>query len=53
MTTILLTGATDGLGRAVAERLAASGATLLLHGRDAGRLDAVVSSLPGSRPPAL
>ena len=35
--TILVTGATDGLGRALAERLAPSGARLLLHGRDAGR----------------
>jgi NAD(P)-dependent dehydrogenase (short-subunit alcohol dehydrogenase family) len=32
--TILLTGATDGLGRALAAELAATGATLLLHGRD-------------------
>ncbi len=32
--TILLTGATDGLGRAVATELAAAGASLLLHGRD-------------------
>jgi NAD(P)-dependent dehydrogenase (short-subunit alcohol dehydrogenase family) len=31
---ILVTGATDGLGRGVAERLAAGGATVLLHGRD-------------------
>lgn len=32
--TILITGATDGLGRALAEHLAGKGATLLLHGRD-------------------
>ena len=31
---ILVTGATDGLGRGVAQRLAAGGATVLLHGRD-------------------
>ncbi len=34
---ILITGATDGLGRAVAGDLAASGATLLLHGRSEER----------------
>jgi NAD(P)-dependent dehydrogenase (short-subunit alcohol dehydrogenase family) len=34
---ILITGATDGLGRAVAGELAAAGATVLLHGRDAER----------------
>ncbi len=32
--TILITGATDGLGQRVATDLAAKGATLLLHGRD-------------------
>ncbi len=32
--TILITGATDGLGRALAAELAAAGATLLVHGRD-------------------
>lgn len=36
--TILVTGATDGLGRALAAELAAGGATVLLHGRDAERL---------------
>jgi NAD(P)-dependent dehydrogenase (short-subunit alcohol dehydrogenase family) len=32
--TILVTGATDGLGRALALDLATAGATLLVHGRD-------------------
>jgi NAD(P)-dependent dehydrogenase (short-subunit alcohol dehydrogenase family) len=52
---VLITGATDGLGRAVASRLVSSGATLLLHGRDAGRLDAVADSLTagGDRPRTL
>ena len=35
--TILITGATDGLGRALATEIAAQGATLLLHGRDEAR----------------
>jgi NAD(P)-dependent dehydrogenase (short-subunit alcohol dehydrogenase family) len=34
---ILITGATDGLGRGVATELARAGATLLLHGRDEAR----------------
>src|SRR6266566_2365280 len=34
---ILITGATDGLGKAVAMQLARAGATLLLHGRDEAR----------------
>jgi short-subunit dehydrogenase len=34
---ILITGATDGLGRAVASELARRGATLLLHGRSEER----------------
>jgi NAD(P)-dependent dehydrogenase (short-subunit alcohol dehydrogenase family) len=37
--TIFITGATDGLGRALAERLALGGAAVLLHGRDQHRLD--------------
>ncbi len=36
--TILVTGATDGLGRALAHRLAGEGAALILHGRDPDRL---------------
>lgn len=34
---ILVTGATSGLGREVALRLAAGGAHVIVHGRDAGR----------------
>ena len=43
--TILVTGATDGLGRAVAGRLAAEGATVLVHGRDPGRVSAAVDGI--------
>ncbi|HEY2716614.1 MAG TPA: SDR family NAD(P)-dependent oxidoreductase [Solirubrobacterales bacterium] len=35
----LVTGATDGLGRGVAERLAAAGLSVHLHGRDGGKLE--------------
>ncbi len=34
---VLITGATDGLGREVARELASRGATVLLHGRNAGK----------------
>lgn len=44
-TRILITGATDGLGRGVAQRLAADGATLLLHGRDPDRLAATADEI--------
>jgi NAD(P)-dependent dehydrogenase (short-subunit alcohol dehydrogenase family) len=37
---ILITGATDGLGKATALAVAKLGARVLLHGRDAGRLEA-------------
>jgi NAD(P)-dependent dehydrogenase (short-subunit alcohol dehydrogenase family) len=42
---ILVTGATDGLGRAVAGELAAGGATVLVHGRSAERGEATVAEL--------
>jgi NAD(P)-dependent dehydrogenase (short-subunit alcohol dehydrogenase family) len=35
---VLVTGATSGLGRHLAERLASLGATVVVHGRDAGRV---------------
>src|SRR5215211_162959 len=38
-TTILVTGATDGLGKRVARELAAKGTTVLLHGRSPERLE--------------
>jgi NAD(P)-dependent dehydrogenase (short-subunit alcohol dehydrogenase family) len=44
-TTVLITGATDGLGRGVAERLAAQGADLHLHGRDPRRLAATAEEI--------
>lgn len=44
---VLVTGATDGLGRALAGRLAGAGIPLLLHGRDPAKLAAVAAELPG------
>jgi NAD(P)-dependent dehydrogenase (short-subunit alcohol dehydrogenase family) len=43
--TILVTGATDGLGRALARELAARGATVLVHGRSQQRLDDTLREL--------
>jgi NAD(P)-dependent dehydrogenase (short-subunit alcohol dehydrogenase family) len=42
---VLVTGATDGLGRGVAADLAARGATVLLHGRSDERLARTVADL--------
>ena len=47
-TTVLVTGATDGLGKRVAQELAARGATVLLHGRSTERLKATREEV-GSR----
>src|ERR671921_2600166 len=43
--TILVTGATDGLGKRVAQELAARGATVLLHGRSPERLQSTLKEL--------
>jgi NAD(P)-dependent dehydrogenase (short-subunit alcohol dehydrogenase family) len=47
--TILVTGATDGLGRAVAAELASRGATLLLHGRNEERLQEATEEIGAAR----
>jgi NAD(P)-dependent dehydrogenase (short-subunit alcohol dehydrogenase family) len=43
--TILITGATDGLGRALATELAARGARVLVHGRDDSRGEETIRAI--------
>jgi NAD(P)-dependent dehydrogenase (short-subunit alcohol dehydrogenase family) len=45
--TVLVTGATDGLGRHVARKLAVKGATVLVHGRNQERLEAILEDVRG------
>jgi NAD(P)-dependent dehydrogenase (short-subunit alcohol dehydrogenase family) len=51
----LVTGSTAGIGRGIATRFAAEGATVVVTGRDAGRAEAVVASITaaGGRAHAL
>jgi len=55
--TIFITGATDGLGRALAHRLAAAGHAVLLHGRDQQKLDDTAAGIASqhdvSKPPTF
>jgi NAD(P)-dependent dehydrogenase (short-subunit alcohol dehydrogenase family) len=44
---VLVTGSTDGLGREVARRLAASGAHVIVHGRNRERGTALVREIEG------
>ncbi|MEH6592825.1 MAG: SDR family oxidoreductase [Halioglobus sp.] len=45
--TVLLTGATGGIGSAFARRLAAAGGRLILVSRDQAKLEAIAEKLPG------
>jgi NAD(P)-dependent dehydrogenase (short-subunit alcohol dehydrogenase family) len=47
--TVLVTGATDGLGRALAASLAGAGDTVLIHGRDAERLEQALAETGAAR----
>jgi NAD(P)-dependent dehydrogenase (short-subunit alcohol dehydrogenase family) len=48
---ILITGASDGIGKAVAQAAAAHGATVLLHGRNVRKLEAVYDSIVAAKQP--
>jgi NAD(P)-dependent dehydrogenase (short-subunit alcohol dehydrogenase family) len=49
VSTILVTGATDGLGRALAGELDARGHDVVVHGRSRERADAVASEIGGAQ----
>jgi NAD(P)-dependent dehydrogenase (short-subunit alcohol dehydrogenase family) len=46
--TILITGSTDGLGRACARELAAGGHSVVVHGRDRGKAERVAEEVGGA-----
>jgi NAD(P)-dependent dehydrogenase (short-subunit alcohol dehydrogenase family) len=45
---VLVTGASSGLGRAIALTLAQLGAKVVVHGRDRARIDQTLAMLPGT-----
>jgi NAD(P)-dependent dehydrogenase (short-subunit alcohol dehydrogenase family) len=49
---VLITGSTDGVGRYVARRLAAEGAKVLVHGRDAARAQTLTEEIVRDGHPA-
>lgn len=46
--TYLVSGASSGLGRAIARIIAEQGAKVIVHGRDEARIDETLAMLPGS-----
>ncbi|RYG98329.1 MAG: SDR family NAD(P)-dependent oxidoreductase, partial [Alphaproteobacteria bacterium] len=48
----LITGSTQGIGLALAEGLAAHGATVIINGRDPNRLSKTIELLQGKGVPA-
>ncbi len=49
---VLVTGSTDGIGRATARALAAAGMTVILHGRTKPKVDAALAALAAELPGA-
>lgn len=49
---VLVTGSTDGIGRATARALAAGGMRVIVHGRTRHKVDAALSALAGELPGA-
>lgn len=53
---ILITGASDGIGEALALRIASLGAQVILHGRNVGKLEAVydqIQAIEGAARPSI